>query len=292
MMSIPGTDQSVTPGAQLSAARVAAGLSVADVAAQMRISARQVEALEADRYAELPGTVFVRGFIRNYARVLRLDAVPLLHSLEPVLGEEAPLKAHATAGKLPVSARRDHSKLLLVAFAVLFVLVVAAGAYELWSRQQAPSVPLGAAASGEELSPAQPQKQTASSMEMPLSAQSVPTVPQQEPSSVPTPNAEVAAHALPADPAPPIPVAVGGGEGRSARIVVQFTRDTWVEIRDREGKVLTSGTGRASSERQLEGQAPFAVVIGNVSGVRMTYNEKPLDLASYAAHNIARFTLE
>src|SRR5262245_39729621 len=103
MMSFPGTGELVTPGTQLRAARTAAGLSVAEVAAQMRISPKQVEALEADRYAELPGTVFVRGFIRNYARVLKLDPVPLLHALEPVLGEEAPLKAQVTAGKMPES---------------------------------------------------------------------------------------------------------------------------------------------------------------------------------------------
>jgi len=109
---------------------------VADVAAQLRISARQVQALEADRYADLPGAVFVRGFIRNYARVLKLDPVPLLHALEPALAQEAPLRAHATSGTLPVPVRRDHSRLLLVLLGVLFAAVIGAGGYELWSRQK------------------------------------------------------------------------------------------------------------------------------------------------------------
>jgi cytoskeleton protein RodZ len=92
--------------------------------------------------------------------------------------------------------------------------------------------------------------------------------------------------------APSPPPAVGAGKLGRVRIVLQFARDTWVEIRDREGQVLISGTGHAASERQLEGVPPFAVTIGNVGGVRITYNGKPLDVSAYAAHNIARFTLE
>ena len=68
------------PGALLGAAREAQNLSVADVARQLKLSRAQVEALEAGDYEQLPGPVFVRGFIRNYARLLKLDPEPLLRS--------------------------------------------------------------------------------------------------------------------------------------------------------------------------------------------------------------------
>src|SRR5262245_38167360 len=126
----------MTTGAVLSSARKAAGLSIADVAAQMRLSPRQIEALEGDRYADLPGPVFVRGFIRNYARVLRLDPVPLLNALEPELNEEAPLRVRETSGTLPISARRDHARPLLILFCTILIAVLAAGGYELWSRHK------------------------------------------------------------------------------------------------------------------------------------------------------------
>src|SRR5258705_7844776 len=66
------------PGPQLAAAREACGFSVADVARQLKLAPWQIEALETGNYARMPGTVFVRGFIRNYARLVKLDPAALL----------------------------------------------------------------------------------------------------------------------------------------------------------------------------------------------------------------------
>ena len=73
-----------TPGTLVREAREAAGLSIDDVSQQLKLAPRQVQALEADDYAQLPGRTFVRGFMRNYARLLRLDPDALLAAL-PVL---------------------------------------------------------------------------------------------------------------------------------------------------------------------------------------------------------------
>ena len=70
------------PGRVLADARVAKGMTLAEVAAQLKLSPSQVTALEADDYASLPGPVFVRGFIRNYARLLEQDAEQLSGSVD------------------------------------------------------------------------------------------------------------------------------------------------------------------------------------------------------------------
>ncbi len=70
-----------TAGTRLRDARVAAGLSIDAVAQQLKLAPRQVVALEECDFAALPGRTFVRGFVRNYARLLRLDAVALLEAL-------------------------------------------------------------------------------------------------------------------------------------------------------------------------------------------------------------------
>lgn len=75
-------------GPKLAAAREAKGLSTAEVAAKLRLGVRQVEALEADAFDRLPGEVFVRGFVRNYARFLELDAEELLPSQEVAVAEQ------------------------------------------------------------------------------------------------------------------------------------------------------------------------------------------------------------
>ncbi|MFN4149133.1 MAG: helix-turn-helix domain-containing protein, partial [Rhodocyclaceae bacterium] len=74
-----------TVGALLRAAREAAHLSHDDVARALKFSPRQIAALEADDYAALPGATIVRGFVRNYARLLKLDAAPLLQRLDATL---------------------------------------------------------------------------------------------------------------------------------------------------------------------------------------------------------------
>lgn len=82
-----------TAGGMLLNARRQAGLSVDEVVAKLKLSRRQVEALEADRYGDLPGNTFVRGFVRNYARLLGVDAQPMLSYLEHHLPSEAPQSA-------------------------------------------------------------------------------------------------------------------------------------------------------------------------------------------------------
>ena len=69
-------------GQLLRAARLEQGISIQDVARQLRFSARQVTALEEDKYDQLAGGTFLRGFVRNYAKLLQLDEAPLLRVLE------------------------------------------------------------------------------------------------------------------------------------------------------------------------------------------------------------------
>ena len=294
MTELPGADAALaaTPGATLAAAREANGLSIAQVAEQMRISPRQVAAIESGRYAELPGAVFVRGFIRNYARLLKLDPVPLLHALEPELGAEAPLRAHEIAGTLPETARRSHPRWWLGAAVVVAVLAVAAAVYEIWRARagadgQAQHEAIGAA-------PAAPQAPVAatppSQAPIELAPERLTDAPAGGGGSALPGNVEASGglEQVP-PPAGEAPIVSAAGQ---ARIEVQYERESWLELRDAEGNVQHSGTGAAGSTRSFDVKPPVSVVVGNARGVRITYNGKPFDVASHAARNIARFTLE
>ncbi len=296
MTELPGADAALaaTPGATLAAAREANGLSIAQVAEQMRISPRQVAAIESGRYAELPGAVFVRGFIRNYARLLKLDPVPLLHALEPELGAEAPLRAHEIAGTLPETARRSHPRWWLGAAVVLAVLAAAAAVYEIWRARagadaQAQPEAIGAA-------PAAPQAPVAaaasSQAPIALAPERLTDAPAGGGGSALPRNGEASGgleQVAPPPAADAAPLAKAPGQ---ARIDVQFEHESWLELRDAGGTVHYSGTGAAGSTRSFELRAPVSVVVGNAQGVRITYNGKPFDVAPHAARNIARFTLE
>ena len=85
-------------GTRLRLAREAAGLTLDDVAQQLKLARRQVVALESDDVNALPGPTFVRGFIRNYARLLKIDAVPLIEASRPKATPTASGSNMATTG--------------------------------------------------------------------------------------------------------------------------------------------------------------------------------------------------
>jgi cytoskeletal protein RodZ len=80
---------SASAGAMLAAARCNANMSVNEVATQLRRGVNQVEALEADDYQRLPGATFVRGLIRNYAKLVNIDAESVIKSYEAAVPREA-----------------------------------------------------------------------------------------------------------------------------------------------------------------------------------------------------------
>lgn len=291
MTDLPGAEaqMSGTPGAVLAAAREAAGLTPADVAAQMRISLRQLEAIESDRYDELPGAVFVRGFVRNYARLLNLDPLPLLHALEPALGAEVPLRAQQFAGALPVHTRRGHTRLWLGLFLVLLLAVLGAAAYEYWRSRTASPPP--STTSGTSVQPDAPPAAGPGSTQVPASAP-VPLAPERvsQSTSAPSPPGG-SADASPAS-AVSAPAASENAAAARGRLELSFVAESWVEVRDRTGNVIFSATGAANTTRTVEGMPPLAVTIGNASGVRIAYNQRPIDVAANASRNIARLTLE
>jgi cytoskeleton protein RodZ len=91
-------------------------------------------------------------------------------------------------------------------------------------------------------------------------------------------------------PAPaPTPAATAAG---ARRIALRFEQESWVEIRGRGDKLLMAQLNPAGSERIVEGRPPFSVVIGNAHHVRITYEDRPVDLTPHIRVEVARFTLE
>lgn len=122
----------VPAGAQLAALREARGWTTLQIASQLNLANRQIQALEADNYAALPGMVIVRGFIRAYAKVLQADPAPILAAIVDdtsapavLLPERNTLSASFSEAKLSPSGPRGFSFKLMVGVAVLALIGVA-----------------------------------------------------------------------------------------------------------------------------------------------------------------------
>lgn len=265
---------SVSVGQQLSTARLAKGLSTNDVAKALKLSLRQVEALEADDWPSLPCNTIIRGFVRNYARLLGLNSGLLMAALDRLTMPQGPEleMSVGTPVNLPQEGKVDRRDFVRV-ISGLIVLLLAVTAYfflpqELWQST------LAALKSATQTTEVVAEK----------------AAPLPEPEEAPAPEAAAmpATAALPEAPAMPPPAA-----STSASVLkFSFDQASWVEVRDRSGRVIFSQKNQPGTEREIEGQPPFAVVIGNSAHVTLQYKGKPVDLSRRSKDDVTRLTLE
>ena len=280
-------------GAELRSAREALGLSVSEVAHQLKLAPRQVEALEAGRFEALPGGTFVRGMLRNYARLLKLEPEPLLDSLAGRF--EAP-DANRLAARYsqPVpfsdSARRSTFVYLGLSLAVL---TLGGGiAYQWYREHQAPAQLAAAAPKRAAPKPATPAAPAAKSEPKRLEpvAQAQVTAKVSAATQAPPPVVEKVA-AVSASPAPSAAAVADKRTGGSHRLVIRCQEEAWIEVRDANDRMLVSSLNAAGSERTVRSRGPLTLVIGNAAHVQVIHNDKPVDLAPHTKLSIARFTL-
>jgi cytoskeleton protein RodZ len=288
-------------GALLRAAREASGLSVDAVALQLKLAPRQVRAIEEDDFTHLPGRTFVRGFIRNYARLVRVDAESVLDALPagtamPNLESPALHAMAPTMGELPTTEPARHGWTRWAIPLTLIAIIAATAAWE-WIHPAA-DAPRGAAKKAAQLPTGQASAAAPEVIGTPLSnplASSVPpTVPSAAQLQAPPPAKSPAAPPAPmspatteaSEPATPAPAAV------EAPLTLAFRDFSWTEVRDRNGRVLLSRMNPGGTTQAIAGAPPLDIVIGNAADVALTWKGKPVDLASYTRQNVARLTLD
>jgi cytoskeleton protein RodZ len=289
-------------------------LSLDQAAQQLKLAPRQVQALEDEDFAQLPGRTFARGFVRNYARLLNLDADGLLAIMPdatqaPALEAPALQATGAMIAELPVSERSAPNVARWLIPLVLIACVVAAASYEWYRGRLAPAgesaLPRTAkveptvdtARSAAVSSKPLPNPLTEGTKQEPVAA---PEPQASESSSTPAPSAPVSASSTPAvvpgaassaasEPAtaPSAPQAPAG----SVALQLSYRGPSWTEIRDRDGQVLILRLVPAGSEQALSGTPPFEVVIGNAAAVRLVYRGVAVDLAPFTRGNVARLRL-
>jgi cytoskeleton protein RodZ len=336
-----------SPGPILAAERERQGLSRADIAQRLHMSVAQVEALEVGDYERLPRGPFLRGFARNYARALGLDAgaiVGLLATNAPL--EIAPRIVVPTQNIRfdPLGARLSSPYVKAAGIAAVAIVLGFAGMYWwLFVRAQpqaaaparkpaasAPATPAPVpaepvAAAVPDSSPVPPPSTLSSpgvSLSAPppaaMPAPAEPMAPHPEPAPIrqaaktgnalpPTPAVAPAPPPAAAKPAAPAAVASpisapatapaprmfdppadaeGGGVIR-----MKFRASAWVEVKDARGKVLLSRNQPGGSDAEVAGKPPLSVVIGNAADVRLTYNDREVDLEPHTRVSVARLTL-
>lgn len=285
-------------GKSLREARERLGMSVADVANQIKFATRQIEALEADNFRQLQGATFLRGFVRSYAKILHLDALPLLEKLpldKPLL---QPLESVAVAMSFPSMLPSRRQNLIWSGAALLLAVIVVI--FGLW--QSAPQVEKSAVEFVETpvLLPSEPEIAPDSGIpELRVEA----AVPKLKSSPViAQPAVEVSkpavAQILPAaqSPKPAVPSETSqvNAASKTSALRLVFGDESWTEIKDVDGKILSSQVNQPGSELRLKGHPPFAMLIGRALSVRLYQDDEQVDLTPYINKysEVAHLTLE
>lgn len=257
-MPIPSGE---SPGRSLREARETRGLTIADVVNSIKFSSRQIEAVERNDFARLPGATFVRGLIRSYAKLLQLDPHPLLAMMDREI-VQADTQIHLpkdTGAALPQPGDRRSYLPHLALLLTLLAMIVAVATYFDW--------PGG---SGKSKSP--------SAVGVPAAQQTVPYVVQ--------PPATQVELGQPDPPRTPVP----GPDFR--QLIFVFEEKSWVEVKDATQRVIFAQNNEAGTRQVVNGKPPFSLVIGNASHVQLQFEDQQVDLRPHTKVDVARLTLE
>jgi cytoskeleton protein RodZ len=314
-----------TLGQMLASERERQGLSRADAAQRLHMSAYQIEAIETGDYSRLPKGTFLRGFVRNYAKVLGLaaeEALALLPEHAPRDQKPGIVVPTQNIRFDPIGDRLQNPYVKAATLAVVALAIGFAAMY--WWLFIKPTPPGAAARKAAETqmalsapaarpettakAPAEPVRGEPPRIEPPKSdaKQPEPSRPEAKPlaksDAAAPPKSDSKPPAPPKSdskpPAPPAPAAAPakgeavrvGGDGNILKFV--FKGSSWVEIRDAKGRVLLSRLNPAGSEAEVSGKPPFNVIVGNAPEVQLFYNDHPFDLEPHTKVAVARFTVE
>ncbi|VWD20302.1 XRE family transcriptional regulator [Burkholderia lata] len=320
-----GLESLAAVGSRLAQLRETRGWTVDDVSARLKVAPQKLRALEAGDISHLPGVTFALGVVRSYAKMLGVDPEPFAQALRRERGvPEVDLSMPASSGtdlprgrvSIPLGGSSRHHPWLwgtgIVVVAVVAVLMWHTGgdSSSLLARfkggdaehASAASVPAASSSSVEEAASSGASAVVANEVSAPAAASAAPAQVIASAVPAPAPVAPVVAAAASqpvvattaasaAAPAQPASVVVAAGQ---SMIELKVKQDSWFSVRDKSGKELFSGLVHGGEAKQVVGDGPFKVTIGNKAGLdAVAFDGKPVDPAKYSAArgNVARFTL-
>jgi cytoskeleton protein RodZ len=275
-------------GAQLRQAREARGMSIESVSNAIKLAPRQVEAIESDDFGQLLSPTYARGFIRNYASLIGLDAPALLGRLDQqhVCATPQLLEQENVGVTMPNQSVRRKWLLPLIALSVPAIVVLALYMwFEFWpAAPQITDVVMVESEASTQSSPVEPL--------VGVPVESTPPLPD----VVPLPPPEAAAESVDAASPAPVPVDAPAQPATALpgqrQLVFTFATDSWVEMRDGSEAILFSELNRSGSTRMLNATFPVSLVIGNARSVTLHIDGVPYDLAPSTKVDVARLRLE
>ncbi len=312
------------PGERLRQARERRGLTVAAVADTLRLSSAMIEALEQDRYEDLPPATFVRGYLRSYAELLGLSVDDVLQAHALAQPESDSVTYAGPVAQSLSGSHRARVVASVLGVAILALALVVVGWLSGERDAVEPDARLAEATRADTVMPSRP------SAEPDLGQLVTPSVPVDEPGNEqagvrePDDAATIADHeaviqpegrepvqVIPREEGPaetsepavdepevaetPDEVAAEPGEMTPVRVEFRIREggQSWVEIEDAAGERVARRLFGSGERFSAEAGAPLSVFVGDAAEVELSIDGEPYDLFGHMrVNNTARLTID
>lgn len=287
-------------GETLRQAREAAAYSVSYVATQTHLKEDVIIALENDQFDRLPSDVFIKGYIRSYAKLLEIDSQGLLAAYS----KDRDVQTETVTPKVKKTKKLRSSGVdPIVIWSSVTVVVILSGLLMSWWVYQEDADPVELASvverfDEEHLTDVSEDQAQQFEEKHDVGLGSVdPKHISKEQNAIPGDVEEDSVQAIAQQQTQVVPAIIeapfSGGEIDKVRITVKYTQESWTEIFDARKRRLLHGLIKPGATRVISGQAPFNVFLGNSPGVQLEINGKPFDHSVYMRrNNTARFLID
>ncbi|WP_027854752.1 RodZ domain-containing protein [Marinobacterium litorale] len=316
------------PGGDFARARSDLGLGYEQLTRELRLQRKYLEAIEQGDLKALGGPVFARGYIRAYAKRLKLDPDRYVAVYDHVSGIRDIASAVKVVGTVSTSPAKQ-SRSLMRFGSFVFVLLILGTVVWWWQTQYSidavvapePDAPVTVdTADGNTLvlppvempeaesvaDPALNQEEIIDSTDLPMLSEPADPATDDAAAGENTEGTEAVGEVLPAEPLTEVlgqdGVSDSDGAAPEADAVVPATvpaqlhlvlsDESWLSVSDASGQSLYNGIASAGSDLTLAGDEPLSIVIGRANAVsRIAYGGEPVDIQAVSNKNVARLTL-
>ncbi|KGK00667.1 RodZ domain-containing protein [Thalassotalea sp. ND16A] len=298
----------IGPGQLLRDARIAKGMTESEVAEQLNLRLALIESIEQECFDNSTPKTFIRGYLKNYARLVGINTEDILSSyemLDVAQQNDAEMKSFSQSKR----KQAEDNRLMLTIYFIAFILIALTVIW--WwqdSAKMEPSVVTNAAQQEQSTSAVNPTTAddknavtngsidnntaitTPTDAQLAEQTETNDAVFEQHMANNPEPADNVAViTSATANTRGEEDSAVAGGQ-KTDQLVFSFAGDCWVNIFDASGERLAWGIKKADYVMTLNGKAPFSITLGKPELVAIDYNQQAIDMDQFQQGQIAKFT--
>ncbi|NOJ09463.1 cytoskeleton protein RodZ [Vibrio splendidus] len=302
------TQETVAPaieaGTLLKNKRESLGLTQKQISDRLKLRVTLIQQIEENQFESDQVATFMRGYIRSYAKYVNLDEKVVLNALHHS-GDAQHQEQEMLSFSRKTKTEKHNSRIMLLTWSI-FAVIVGISSLWWWQNQQQDTLSqsLANTESSEELVVEESLDPELTSLEVIEAEQNTETSPVTENSDELT-EVSSAENSVTLDPVEVIEEAPEAADVTSVtaesetvapeavvnELVMQFSADCWIQVKDASGKTLSTGIKKAGQTLNLSGTAPYKVILGAPEGVSMTFASEPVDLSGYTSGKVARITL-